>query len=59
MSRELAKYQGRIRALHERAKLGNRKAMEELHKRYHINKMMINGKLVNLERRFAGPPHGG
>ena len=49
-------YQERVRLLRGQAKGGNMKAMEELHKRYHINELMINDELVNLKEKFAGHP---
>lgn len=49
-----SKYQERIRFLREQARNGNMRAMEELYKRYHVNEIMINNKLVNLKERFAG-----
>jgi len=53
MPKKPTKYQERLKVLREQAKDGNMKAMEELHKRYHINEIMINGELVNLTERFA------
>lgn len=49
-------YQERVKLLRGQAKVGNMKAMEELHKRYHINELMINDELVNLKEKFAGHP---
>jgi hypothetical protein len=49
-------YQERVKLLRGRAKDGNMKAMEELHKRYHINELMINEELVNLKEKFAEHP---
>jgi hypothetical protein len=46
------KYQERIRVLREQAKEGSMRAMQELHKKYHISQIMINGELVNLKERF-------
>jgi len=54
MLRKPTKYQERIEVLREQAKDGSMKAMEELHKRYHINEIMINDEVVNLKKRFAG-----
>ena len=54
MPRKPTKYQERIRVLREQAQDGSMKAMEELHKRYHINEIMINDEVVNLKDRFAG-----
>ena len=54
MPRKPTRYQERIKVLREQAKHGNMGAMEELHKRYHISEIMINGELVNLRERFAG-----
>ena len=54
MPRKPTGYQKRIKVLRGQAKHGNMKAMQELHKRYHINEIMINDELVNLKERFAG-----
>ena len=54
MLRKPTRYQERIKLLREQAKNRNMKAMEELHKRYHINEIMINDEVVNLKERFAG-----
>jgi len=54
MPKKPTKYQERLKVLREQAKDGNMGAMEELHRRYHINEIMINGELVNLRERFAG-----
>jgi hypothetical protein len=54
MSRRQTKYQERIKVLRNQARDGSIKAMEELHKRYHINKITINDELVNLDEKFAG-----
>jgi len=54
MPKKPTRYQERIKVLREQAKDGNKKAMEELHKRYHINEIMINDEVVNLKERFAG-----
>jgi len=55
MLRKPTKYHERIKVLREQARDGNMRAMEELHRRYHINEIMINGELVNLTERFAEP----
>jgi len=54
MPRKPSGYQERIKVLREQAQDGSMKAMEELHKRYHINEIMINDEVVNLKKRFAG-----
>ena len=54
MPKKPTKYQERIRVLREQARHGKMRAMEELHKRYHINEIMINDEVVNLKDRFAG-----
>jgi len=56
MPKKPTKYKERLKVLRDQAKDGNTKAMEELHRRYHINEIMINGELVNLTERFAGYP---
>ncbi len=56
MAGKPTRYQERIRVLREQARHGEMKAMEELHKRYHINELMINDELVNLKEKFAGHP---
>jgi len=53
MPRKPTRYEERIKVLREQANSGNIKAMEELHKRYHINEIMINDEVVNLKKRFA------
>jgi hypothetical protein len=53
MPKKPTRYQERIKVLREQAQDGSMKAMEELHKRYHINEIMINHELVNLKERFA------
>lgn len=53
MPRKPSKYQERIKVLRKQADRGSNRAMEELHKRYHINEMMINGEVVNLKDRFV------
>jgi len=58
MLRKPTRYQERIKVLREQARDGNMRAMEELHKRYHINEMMINSQLVNLKEKFAGSLSG-
>ena len=47
------RYQERIKVLREQAKHGDMKAMKEMHKRYHISEIMINGELVNLKERLG------
>ena len=56
MPRKPSKYQERIKVLRKQADRGSNRAMEELHKRYHINEMMINGEVINLKDRFAESP---
>jgi hypothetical protein len=51
-------YEARGRALRERSKRGDKKAMEELYKRYHISQIMVNGELVNLKQKFGEPLSG-
>jgi len=58
MPRKPTRYQERIKVLREQAKDGNKKAMEELHKRYHINEIMLNDEVVNLKERFGGSVDG-
>ena len=53
MPRKPSKYQERIKVLRKQADRGSNRAMEELHKRYHINEMMINGEVINLKDRFV------
>ena len=53
MLRKPTKYEERLKVLREQARDGNMRAMEELHRRYHINEILINGELVNLTERFA------
>lgn len=53
MPRKPSKYQERLKVLRKQADRGSNRAMEELHKRYHINEMMINGEVVNLKDRFV------
>ena len=48
------RYQERIKVLREQAKDGSMRAMQELHQRYHISEIMINGELVNLKERLGG-----
>ena len=54
LPRKPTRYQERIKVLREQARDGNMRAMEELHRRYHINQIMINDEVVNLKDRFAG-----
>jgi hypothetical protein len=49
-------YQERLKLLRGQANVGNMKAMEELHRRYHINELMINDAVVNLKEKFAVHP---
>ncbi len=56
MPRKPSKYQERIKVLRKQADRGSNRAMEELHKRYHINEMMINGEVINLKDRFVESP---
>jgi hypothetical protein len=56
MQRKPTTYQVRGRILRELSKRGDKKAMKELYKRYHINQIMVNGELVNLKQRFGEPP---
>ena len=55
MQRKLTSYEVRSRVLRERSKCGDKKAMKELYKRYHISQIMVNGELVNLKQRFGEP----
>lgn|GEM_PF-964147 len=56
MPRKPSAYQERLKVLRKQANRGSNRAMEELHKRYHINEMMINGEVVNLKNRFVESP---
>jgi hypothetical protein len=56
VQRKLTSYEVRGKALRERSKRGDKKAMEELYRRYHINQIMVNGEVVNLKQRFGEPP---
>lgn len=56
MPRKPTRYQERLKVLRKQANRGSNRAMEELHKRYHINEMMINGEVVNLRDRFVESP---
>jgi hypothetical protein len=51
-------YQQRIKILRKLAERGDTSAMKELHQRYHINKIFINGELLNLKERFVESPKG-
>jgi hypothetical protein len=51
-------YQQRIKILRKQAEQGDKSAMKELHQRYHINKIFINGELLNLKERFVESPKG-
>ncbi len=53
-----SRYQERLKTLRRQAEGGDAAAMNELYRRYHINKMMIDGKLVNLKDRFGKPSKG-
>ena len=53
MPEKPTKYQERIKVLREQAKEGSMRAMQELHKKYHISQIMINGELVNLKERLG------
>ena len=55
MQRKPTSYEVRGRVLRERSKRGDKKAMEELYNRYHINEIMVNGELVNLPEVNVGP----
>jgi hypothetical protein len=54
--RKPSKYQERIKVLRKQADRGSNRAMKELHKRYHINEMMINGEVISLKDRFVESP---
>lgn len=58
MSPRPKEYRERLKVLHRQAKRGNVTAMEELHRRYHINKIMIDGELVDLKDRLLESPRG-
>jgi hypothetical protein len=45
-------YQKRFRLLRAEAGRGSMRAMQELHQRYHVNRLMMNGELVSLEDRL-------
>jgi hypothetical protein len=49
-------YQQRIKFLRRQAKRGNTTALEELYRRFHINKIMIDGQLLNLKEKFVESP---
>ena len=55
MQRKLTSYEVRGKVLRKRSKCGDKKAMEELYKRYHVSQIMVNGELVNLKQRFGAP----
>jgi hypothetical protein len=46
-------YQERMTMLLREAKLGSSKAMGELYERYHVNRLMIKGELVDLKNRLT------
>lgn len=45
-------YQKRFRVLRAEAERGSMTAMQELHQRYHVNRLMMNGELVSLKERL-------
>lgn len=45
-------YQKRFRVLRAEAERGSMTAMQELHQRYHVNRLMIKGELVSLKERL-------
>jgi len=45
-------YQKRFRVLRAEAERGSMIAMQELHQRYHVNRLMMNGELVSLKERL-------
>jgi hypothetical protein len=51
-------YQQRIKILRRQAEEGDKSALKELHHRYHINKIFINGELLDLKERFVESPKG-
>ena len=42
-------YQKRFRVLRAAAERDSMRAMQELHQRYHVNRLMMNGELVRLK----------
>lgn len=55
MPQKRTAYQERMTMLLREAKLGSSKAMGELYQRYHVNRLMIAGELVDLKQRFSEP----
>ena len=53
MSPKPTAYQERMKAVLREARLGSLKAMGELYERYHVNRLMIKGELVDLKSRFT------
>lgn len=51
-------YRERMRILRKEAECGSWEAMEELYRRYHINKMMIGNQIVDLKNKFGDPTQG-
>lgn len=49
-------YQKRLKVLRAEAERGSLQAVEELHRRYHINRLMINGELVRLKDKLVQSP---
>jgi hypothetical protein len=45
-------YQKRFRVLRAEAERGSMRAMQELHQRYHVNRLMMNGELVSLKDKL-------
>lgn len=45
-------YQERMKTLLREAQGGRTEAMKELYRRYHINKMLIDGQMVDLKTKF-------
>lgn len=45
-------YQKRFGVLRAEAERGSMKAIQELHQRYHVNRLMMNGELVSLRDRL-------
>ncbi len=54
MAEKRLTYRERFKILRSEAEGGSARALEELYQRYHVNKMMINGQLVDLKRRLQG-----
>ena len=53
MPQKRTAYQERMKVLLREAKLGSPKAMGELYERYHVNRLMIKGELVDLKNRLT------